>query len=56
MTINNKFTCRAYLGSQKVKTKDHRVLFDVNTPARCSIKVEAFTESEYYRCGRYRLG
>ncbi|HCH1020192.1 hypothetical protein [Vibrio parahaemolyticus] len=40
MTINNKFSCRAYLGSQKVKAKDHRVLFDVNTPARCTIKVE----------------
>lgn len=40
MEPNHKFVCRAYLGSQKVKAKNHRILFDVNTPGRCSISVE----------------
>jgi hypothetical protein len=40
MTINNKFLCRAYLGSEKVKVKSYRVIFTENTPGRCNITVE----------------
>lgn len=29
-----------FFGSQKIKAKNHRILFDVNTPGRCSISVE----------------
>jgi hypothetical protein len=38
--INSKFLCRAYLGAAKVKTKSHRIVFNENTPGRCTITVE----------------
>ncbi|MCG7585449.1 hypothetical protein [Photobacterium sp. OFAV2-7] len=44
MTANNKFLCRVYLGKAKTKAKDHRIVFDENTPGRCSLTVEGNPE------------
>lgn len=37
---NHKFNCRAYIGSAKVKVRDHRVVHSENTPGRCTMSVE----------------
>ncbi len=39
MMINNKFTCRAYLGKDKTKVKSHRIVFSENTPGRCELTI-----------------
>lgn len=44
MTTNNKFICRAYLGSEKVQVKGHRIAFSENTPGRCELSVEGSPE------------
>ncbi len=44
MTANNKFLCRAYIGKDKAKVKDHRIVFSENTPGRCSLSVEGTPE------------
>lgn len=40
MTANNKFLCRAYLGKDKAKVKNHRIVFSENTPGRCDLTIE----------------